>query len=51
MQLLFKVKARVMVHPGSVNVCWYELSPLDQSAVWTRWDLLLFWSKSCASVV
>ena len=51
MQLLFKVKARVMVHPGSVNVCLYELSPLDQSAVWTRWDLLLLWSKSCASVI
>jgi len=40
----------------SVNICWYdamELSPLNWSAVWTRWDLLhvLFWSKSYASAI
>ena len=38
----------------SVKVCWYdamELSLLDRSRVWTRWDLLLLWSKSFASAI
>jgi len=62
MQLPVKV---AMVHPGSsveydspelywfvvcsVNICWYELSLLDRSAEWARWDLELLRSKSCAS--
>jgi len=55
-----------MVHPGSsvllesdfpelyrstvpsLNVCWYMSCP---PAVWTRWDLFLLWSKSCASAI
>jgi len=37
-----------------VNVCWYdtmELSLLNHSTVWSRWDPLLLWSKSCVSAI
>jgi len=40
--------ARVVPVCG-VMFCWYgsiELSPLDQSAMRSRWDLLLLWSRS-----